>query len=67
MKATRLVKKQVKTNLEKENIFIPLKPTLKPILDFWRCNTLRGELKEKGGSFNVTLYLDYLEAIKYNV
>lgn len=47
-----------------KNTFIPLRATMLPILQFWRGTTLRGEIKERAGSFNVALYLDYLEVIK---
>ena len=36
---------------------------IKFISDWWIKQSLRSELKDKGGSFNVNLYLDYLAII----
>lgn len=36
---------------------------IKFISDWWKKQSLRGELKDKGGSFNIELYLDYLSVI----
>jgi hypothetical protein len=61
MKLTKLTKI---TKAPEENTFIPLRATMLPILQFWRGTTLRGEIREREGNFNVALYLDYLEIIK---
>ena len=51
-----------------ENCFIPYPQgrgaNILKYLRFWRNQSLRGDLKDKGGSFNVQLYLDYLDVIQ---
>ena len=48
---------------ENENVFIPYPPDIMHCIKFWKNQTLK-QCDDKGGSFNVQLYLDYLE-IKY--
>ena len=57
-----------KNNLKhQENIFIPIRPNIMRCVRFWREQSLRGDLMDKGGSFNVNLYLSYLEIINEQV
>ena len=51
-------------NNRNENTFIPLNPNVKAIIDFWTKKSLGAGCKDKGGNFNLELYLKYLEAIK---
>jgi len=44
----------------KNNTFIKLTPNLAQMVRHWRGQKSEND---KGGSFNVTLYLDYLEAV----
>jgi hypothetical protein len=46
--------------IEVENVFIPHPPDIMHCIKFWKNQTLTHCL-DKGGSFNVQLYLDYLE------
>jgi hypothetical protein len=50
-----------------ENIYIPYpkerKVNITRMKTWWIKQSLPGYLMDKGGSFNVNLYLDYLEAI----
>lgn len=48
---------------EVENSFIKLPTDIMKCIRFWKNQSLK-ECDDKGGSFNVQLYLDYLE-IKY--
>jgi hypothetical protein len=56
----RAIKKTAKQ--VEENVFIPVKPHIMKCAKFWRGQSLRGDLMDKGGSFNIELYLRYLEA-----
>jgi len=57
-----------KNNLKhQENIFTPVRPNIMRCVRFWREQSLRGDLMDKGGSFNVNLYLSYLEVINEQV
>ena len=51
-----------------ENYFVPYpherRTNILRYLRFWKNQSLRGDLMDKGGSFNVSLYLDYLDAIQ---
>lgn len=51
-----------------ENYFIPYpkerRANILKYLRFWRNQSLRGDLMDKGGSFNIKLYLDYLDVIQ---
>ena len=42
------------------NTYIPVKPHIARIQRWWKNQSIHDD---KGGSFNVTLYLDYLNAI----
>jgi len=42
------------------NTYIPVKPNIARMKRWWKNQSLHDD---KGGSFNVTLYLDYLNAI----
>lgn len=33
------------------------------IIKFWRNKSLRGDIKDKGGSFDINLYLRYLDVL----
>lgn len=50
-----------------ENFYVEYPKSLRVNINkykkFWTNQSLRGDLLDKGGSFNVNLYLDYLEAI----
>lgn len=50
-----------------ENYYVeypkPLRLNINRYKRFWTNQSLRGDLMDKGGSFNVNLYLDYLDAI----
>jgi hypothetical protein len=50
-----------------ENIFIPLRPNIMKCVRFWRKQSLRGDMLDKGGSFNIDLYLRYLDVINEQV
>lgn len=55
---------RIKTEkIEVENVFIPYPPDIMHCIKFWKNQSLT-QCDDKGGSFNVQLYLDYLE-IKY--
>lgn len=51
-----------------ENYFLPYpkerRTNILRYLNFWRNQSLRGDLMDKGGSFNIELYLDYLDVIQ---
>jgi hypothetical protein len=51
-----------------ENTFIEypqhLRKQIKAYVRFWSKPSLRGHLMDKGGTFNINLYLDYLDAIR---
>jgi len=44
----------------KINHFIPAKPNIARIMRYWKSQSSEND---KGGSFNLTLYLDYLNVI----
>jgi hypothetical protein len=48
---------------ELKNVFIPYPKDIMQCIKFWKNQTLT-QCDDKGGSFNVQLYLDYLE-IRY--
>lgn len=50
-----------------ENYFQPVRPNVMRCARFWRNQSLRGDLMDKGGSFNIDLYLRYLEAINEQI
>jgi hypothetical protein len=45
---------------QKINYFIPVKPNIARMMKFWKSQSSEND---KGGSFNLTLYLDYLNVI----
>ena len=50
-----------------ENYFQPIRPNVMRCARFWRNQSLRGDLMDKGGSFNIDLYLRYLDAINEQI
>ena len=46
----------------KKNTFIPVKSDLATMMRFWKGQKVK---EDKGGSFNLTLYLDYLNVINH--
>lgn len=50
-----------------ENYFQPVRPNVMRCARFWRNQSLRGDLMDKGGSFNIDLYLRYLDAINEQI
>jgi hypothetical protein len=50
-----------------ENYFQPVRPNVMKCARFWRNQSLRGDLMDKGGSFNIELYLRYLEVINEQI
>jgi hypothetical protein len=50
----------MKQNNIKINNYIPLKPNIARMKRWWKNQSVHND---KGGSFNVSLYLDYLNAI----
>jgi hypothetical protein len=54
-----------------ENTYIPypdhLRSQIKVYINFWSKKSLGKGLKDKGGSFNLNLYLDYLEVVNSQV
>lgn len=63
MKNLKAKKPQITT----ENIFTPIRPNIMKCVRFWRNQSLRGDMMDKGGSFNIDLYLRYLDAINEQV
>jgi hypothetical protein len=56
-----MTKKTIKSKIiEAENVFIPYPPNIMHCIKFWKNQSLK-HCDDKGGSFNVQLYLDYLE------
>lgn len=47
----------------KENVFIPTTYSLKRKMDWWRNQSTD---EDKGGNFNLQLYLDYLAEQEFN-
>lgn len=60
MRNLRAKTKQIK---EVTNEYIPLTPSLAVYRKFWANKSLRGDIQEVRTTFNVTLYLAYLDAI----
>jgi len=50
-----------------ENYFQPIRPNVMRCARFWRNQSLRGDLMDKGGSFDIDLYLRYLDAINEQI
>ena len=57
---TKLVKSQIATT---ENQFTQTTFSLKRKMNWWREQSVEGD---KGGSFNLNLYLDYLDNQEFN-
>jgi len=57
MKSNKSQKNRTKIAI---NTYIPVKPNIARMKRWWKGQSLHDD---KGGSFNVTLYLDYLNAI----
>lgn len=55
-----LIKSQ---NATAKNVFIPTTFSLKRKMDWWRNQSID---QDKGGSFNLELYLDYLSEQEFN-
>lgn len=54
------IKSQIATA---KNVFIPTTFSLKRKMDWWRNQSID---QDKGGSFNLELYLDYLSEQEFN-
>ena len=52
---------------KEENIFIPLPMNIMKVITWWKDKSMPGVYKDKGGSFNLDLYLDYLQVINEQV
>jgi hypothetical protein len=59
----RILKAKIEKVKEVENTYIPLTPSLAVYRKFWANKSLRGDIQEVRTTFNVTLYLAYLDAI----
>ena len=46
--------------IQAENVFIPYPKNIMQCIKFWKNQSLT-QCDDKGGSFNLELYLDYLE------
>jgi hypothetical protein len=47
----------------KENKFIPLRKNIVKSMNWWKNQSLPGVYKDKGGSFNLELYMKYLNVV----
>ena len=54
------MKKQIK---QQENEFTPIRPNVMACVRWWRNQSVK---EDKGGSFNIQLYLDYLNEQDFN-
>lgn len=54
---------KMKTQKIQENEFIPIRPNVMACVRWWRNQSLK---EDKGGSFNIELYLDYLNKQDFN-
>jgi hypothetical protein len=54
------MKKSIKI---KENEFTPIRPNVMTCVRWWRNQSVK---EDKGGSFNIQLYLDYLNEQDFN-
>ena len=52
---------------KEENIFSPLPINIMRVITWWKKQSMPGIYKDKGGSFNLDLYLDYLQVINEQV
>ena len=55
--------KQMKTQNIQENEFTPIRPNVMACVRWWRNQSSH---QDKGGSFNIQLYLDYLNEQDFN-
>jgi hypothetical protein len=54
------MKKEIKIQ---ENEFTPIKPNVMACVRWWRSQSVK---EDKGGNFNINLYLDYLSEQNFN-
>jgi len=50
-----------------EDYIVYIRPNIRRVMKFWQNKSLRGDLMDKGGSFNLELYLRYLDVINEQV
>lgn len=55
--------KKMKTQKIQENEYTPIKPNVMACVRWWRNQSVK---EDKGGSFNIALYLDYLNEQDFN-
>ena len=55
--------KEMKTQKIQENEFTPIRPNVMNCVRWWRNQSMH---EDKGGSFNLELYLDYLSEQDFN-
>ena len=60
---TNIKTKKMKTQKIQENEFTPIKPNVMACVRWWRNQSVK---EDKGGSFNISLYLDYLNEQDFN-
>ncbi len=53
----------MKTQKIQENEFTPIRPNVMACVRWWRNQSVK---EDKGGSFNIQLYLDYLNEQDFN-
>jgi len=54
---------KMKTQKIQENEFTPIRPNVMACVRWWRNQSVK---EDKGGSFNIALYLDYLNEQDFN-
>lgn len=52
--------------MKEQNIYEPHRPNIERMANWWRTPRKISCAKDKGGSFNMQLYLDYLTIISNN-
>lgn len=52
--------------MKEQNIYEPYRPNIERMANWWRTPKKISCAKDKGGSFNMQLYLDYLTTITEN-
>lgn len=52
--------------MKKQNIYEPYRPNIERMANWWRTPKKISCAKDKGGHFNMKLYLDYLTTIANN-
>ena len=52
--------------MKEQNIYEPNKPNIECMVNWWRSPKKISCAKDKGGHFNMKLYLDYLTTIANN-